>query len=46
MNEKINPNDRMISDFEKAREKYEIYEKFYISLTHKAKEYLEDKSQE
>jgi len=39
-------NDRMNSDFEKAREKYEIYGKFYVSLSHKAKEYLEDKSQE
>lgn len=46
MKEKNSLNDRMISDFRKAREKYEIYGKFYMSLSHKAKEYLENKSQE
>ena len=46
MNEENSPNDRMISDFQKAREKYEIFGKFYVSFSLKAKEYLEDKSQE
>ncbi len=39
-------NDRMTSDFRKAREKYEIYGKFYTSLSDQAKKYLENKSRE
>ena len=46
MNDLNSLNDRMTSDFKKAREKYEIYGKFYVSLSHKAREYLENKSQE
>ncbi len=46
MNDSNGLNDRMTSDFEKAREKYEIYGKFYASLSRKAKEYLENKSRE
>lgn len=46
MNEKNGLNHRMILDFQKAREKYEIFGKFYVSLSHRAKEYLENKSQE
>ena len=39
-------NDRMASDFIMAREKYEIFGKFYVSLSHRAKKYLANKSQE
>jgi hypothetical protein len=46
MDEKNDINDRMILDFREAREKYEIYGKFYKSMSPKAKEYLENKSQE
>ena len=46
MNEKSGLNHRMVSDFEKAREKYEIFGRFYRSLSHKAKGYLEGKSGE
>ena len=46
MNEKIDLSNRMTSDFREAREKYEIYGKFYVSLSHKAREYLKNKSQE
>jgi hypothetical protein len=41
-----NRSERIIKDFKKAREKYEVYGKFYRSLRHKAREYLESKSQE
>jgi hypothetical protein len=46
MNEENRLKDRMSLDFKEAREKYEIYGKFFVSLSHKAKEYLKDKSQE
>ncbi len=39
-------SERIVTDFIKAREKYEIYGKFYVSLSDKAREYLEDKSRE
>ena len=40
------PSEKVVADFKMAREKYEIYRRFYVSLSHKAKEYLENKSQE
>jgi hypothetical protein len=39
-------SERAVTDFKKAREKYEAFGMFYISLSHKAKQYLENKSQE
>jgi hypothetical protein len=45
MNEKNYLNDQITLDLKEAREKYEIYGKFYVSLSQKAKGYLESKSQ-
>jgi hypothetical protein len=39
-------SERVVMDFGKARDKYEVYGRFCLSLSHKAKEYLESKSQE
>ena len=39
-------NEKVVTDFKRAREKYEIYGKFYVSLSHKAKEYVKNKSEE
>lgn len=46
MNNVDSLGERVVTDFKKAREKYEIYGKFYVSLSHKAKEYLQSKSEE
>ena len=46
MNNVHSLNDRMLSDFKKARERFELYEKFYLSLSNKAKKYLKSKSKE
>ena len=39
-------NDQMGSDFKKARKRFELYEKFYLSLSDKARKYLKGKSKE
>lgn len=39
-------HDQMVLDFKKARKRFELYEKFYFSLSNKAKRYLRGKSKE
>ncbi len=38
--------NRITADFKKAREKFELYEKFYLGLSENAKEYLRSQSRE
>ncbi len=46
MNQIDNLKDKIISDFEKARQEFELYEKFYLALSSNAKKYLRSKSKE
>ncbi len=44
MRQKDNLMDRVVSDFKAARERFEIYEKFYLSLSDNARQYIRDES--
>jgi hypothetical protein len=44
MRQKDNLMDRVVSDSKAARERFEIYEKFYLSLSDNARQYLRDES--
>jgi len=44
MHWKNSPTEKVISDFKAARKRFELYEKFYISLNRSAKEYLKKES--
>ena len=46
MNNTDDLNDKAIYDFKKARKEFELYEKFYLSLSSKAKQYLRSRSRE
>ncbi len=46
MNEADRLEKKILSDFKAARSRFELYEKFYSSLSHKASRYLKGKSRE
>jgi len=46
MNKKDSFQDKIISDFKKAKQEFELYEKFYLGLSVNAKQYLKQRSGE
>ncbi len=44
MHQKDGLTERAVSDFNAARQRFELYEKFYLSLSDRARQYLRDES--
>ena len=44
MHQKDSLTERAVSDFKGARQRFELYEKFYLSLSDRARQYLRDES--